>query len=110
MEGQGCGCGGVTTSLAPIEQSQLMDTLPRPSSTSPVVPAKLTGHSKYCPICMPLGKICLEEFAMSSDWDDDDDDEDHAKTEIKTIIRTRPKPVPIFYSDDYHPEATQALY
>ena len=52
-----------------------MDISSIPSSTSPVVPPKITGHFKYFAICTPLGKICLEEFAMSLDWDDDEEDQ-----------------------------------
>ena len=50
-----------------------MNTSPTPSFTLPVIPAKTTGHSKYCTICTPLGKLCPHKFAMSSDWDDDED-------------------------------------
>ena len=50
-----------------------MDTPFTPSLTSSAVPAKITEHSKYCVICTPLGKICPEEFAMSSDWDEEEE-------------------------------------
>ena len=66
----------LSTSLAPIQGSQLMDTSATPSPTSPaILTAKITEHSKYCVICTPLGQICLEGFAMSSDWDDDEEDQ-----------------------------------
>ena len=71
----------VTTSLAPIQVSQLMDPSSIPSPTSPAFSAKITEHSKYSAIYMPLGKICPEEFAMSSDWDDNK--EDQAKNKNK---------------------------
>ena len=64
---------GMITSLAPIQGSYLMDTSSMASPISPVAHAIITEHSKYCVICTPLGKICLEEFAMSLDWDNDED-------------------------------------
>ena len=55
----------------PYKGSQLTDTPSTTSSTSPAAPTKITEHSKYCVICTILGKICSEEFAMSSDWDEE---------------------------------------
>ena len=46
-----------------------------PSATFPAAPAKITEHSKYCAICTPLGKICPEDCAMSSDWAEDEEDQ-----------------------------------
>ena len=66
---------GITTSLAPIQTSQLMDTPSTLSPTSPNPPIKSSEHSNYCAICTPLGKICLKEFPMSSDWDYDEEEE-----------------------------------
>ena len=57
----------VSTSLTSIQGSQKIDTPSVPSPTSPAAHAKITEHSKYCVICTLLGKICLEEFAMSPD-------------------------------------------
>ena len=37
------------------------------SPTSPIPPE----HTKYYAICTPLGKICLNEYPMSLDWDED---------------------------------------
>ena len=74
----------MSTSLAPIQGSQLMDNPP----TSSVAPAKITEHSKYCVIFTPLGKIHPEEFAMSLDWDKEE--EDQAKDKDKTMIRSSP--------------------
>ena len=51
-----------------------MNTSSMPSPTPPAAPSKIIEHSKYCAICTPPGKICLEEFAQSSDWDEDEED------------------------------------
>ena len=59
-----------STSLVPIQGSRLMDT---PSTPLPTSPAKIKEHSKCCAICTLLGKICPEEFPMSSDGDEEDD-------------------------------------
>ena len=59
---------GATTNLAPTQTSQPMDTQSTLSPTSPIPPVKFTEHTKYCAICTPLGRICLKEFPMSSDW------------------------------------------
>ena len=67
---------GATTSLAPIQTSQLMDTPSTLSPTSPKSPTKFTEHLRYCTICIPVGKICPKEFPLSSDWDNDEKDED----------------------------------
>ena len=83
---------GTTTRLAPIKGSQVMDTSPIPSPTSPVVPTKTTGHSKYCLICMPLGKICPEEFAMSLDWDGDEEDQSRNKVKDNNQDQTQTSP------------------
>ena len=71
-----------------------MDTSSIPSPTSPVVPAKITEHSKYCAICTPLGKICLEEFAISSDLDEDE--EEQAKDKDKDNNQDQSQASPIF--------------
>ena len=76
-----------STSLAPIQGSQLIDTPSTPSPTSPAGPAKITEHSKYCAICTQLGKVCPEDFAMLSDWDEEDDqakDKDKDQKQPKT--------------------------
>ena len=75
---QGC-TQSISTSLAPIQGSQLMEALSSPSPTSHAAPAKITEHSKYSGICTRLGKICPEGFAMSSDWDEDDQAKDKEK-------------------------------
>ena len=77
----------VSTSLAPIQGSQLMDTTCTPSHTSPAAPAKITKNSQYCVISTLLGKICPEEFSMSSDWDEEDD---QAKAKDQKQPQTNP--------------------
>ena len=69
----------------------------------------ITGHSKYCAICMPLGKICPEEFAMSSYWDEEEDQAKHKDQKqpqtntsfftMKTKTLQPPKPFIIKYFD-----------
>ena len=49
---------GTTTSLAPIQTRQPMDTPSMLSPTSPEAPTKLIEHSRYCMICTPLAKTC----------------------------------------------------
>ena len=53
---------GTTTSQAPTP-SHPVNT---PTMQSPTSPIPLE-HIKYCIICTPLGKICPNEFPMSSD-------------------------------------------
>ena len=65
----------MTTRLAPTQTSQPMDTPPTRSPTSHIPPVKFTKHTKYCAICISLGKICLKEFPMSLDWDGDKEEE-----------------------------------
>ena len=60
-----------TTSLAPIQTNQPMNT---PSTLSHISPKHPTEHSNYCAICTPLGNICLQEFPISLDWDDDEEE------------------------------------
>ena len=94
----------MSTSLPPIQGSQLMDTSSMSSPTSPEAPAKITEHSNYCAICTSLGKICPEGFAMSSDWDEEenqakvkDNDQkqsqtNHSFSTAMTITLKAPKP------------------
>ena len=98
----------MTTSLAPIEGSQPMDTSPIPSPTSLVVPAKITGHSKILCSLHDTWKVWFEEFTMSSDWDDDEEDQaknkdkdnnqDHTQTcpNFSTVISITLKPLKPF--------------
>ena len=74
---------GVTTSLASIQGSQLMDMPSMPSPTSTKAPIKFTEHSRYCAICTSLGKTSPTEFVMASDWDGDKEEEDQVKGEDK---------------------------
>ena len=52
-----------------------MDTPSMSSPTSPAASEKVIENSEYCVICIPLGKICPEEFAMSSDWGNEEGDQ-----------------------------------
>ena len=63
---------GTTTSLAPIQTSQPMDTPSTLFPTSLKPPIKLTKHCKYCAKCTPHGKTYPKESPTSSDWDDDE--------------------------------------
>ena len=78
-----------STSLAPIQGSQLLDTPSSPSPTSPPAPVKIAEHSKYCAVCTTLGKICPEEFAMSSDWDEEED-QGKGKEKDQKQLKTSP--------------------
>ena len=77
----------MTTSLATIQGSQPMDI-------------KFTEHSRYCSICIPLGKTCPKIFSMSFDWDDDEEEEDQLKGEDKDKGRDqkRPQTSPRFFA------------
>ena len=66
---------GITTSLAPTQMNQAMDTPSAISHSSPRPPMKLTEHSKYSAICTSLGKIYPTELPMSLDWDGDEEEE-----------------------------------
>ena len=55
----------MSTSLAPTQGCQLLDTQSMPSPTSPAAPAKITEHSIYWLICTVLGKTCLEGFSSN---------------------------------------------
>ena len=65
---------GATISLAPTQTSQLVNTPSMLCPTYPIPPN--TEHTNYCAFCTPLGKICLNEFPMSLNWDDDDEEEE----------------------------------
>ena len=67
----------LSTNLAPVEGSQLMNTPSTPSSPSPSASTKVREDSEYCAICRPLRKDCPGKIGLSSDWDEDD----HAKDE-----------------------------
>ena len=83
-------------------------SIPMFPPTSPAAPAKVTEHSTYCAICTPLCKICLEEFAVSSDWDEDKDDQakDKDKRQWSEPVPNQPQ---FLYSNDYSSEATPTL-
>ena len=76
-----------STNLDLIQGSQLKGTPSIPSPTSPAAHTKITELSKYCSICIPLGKICSEEFAMSSDWKEEDN---QAKDKDQKQLKTHP--------------------
>ena len=67
------GCSRHDNQSGPHIDNQPMETTATLYPTSPKSPMKIIKHSKYCAICTPLGKICLKEFPMSSDWDDDEE-------------------------------------
>ena len=61
---------GATSSQAPT-YCQPMNT---PVAQSPTSPVPLE-HTKYGAICTQLGKVCPNEFPMSSDCNEDDEEE-----------------------------------
>ena len=61
--------------------SQPMEAPVAQSPTSPIPPN--TEHIKYCVICIPLGKICPNEYPMSSDWDENLEEEERKNQEIE---------------------------
>ena len=63
-----------------------------PPPTSPAAPVKITENSKHCVICAPLGKICLEEFALSPDWNEDKEDQAKDKDKDNEQNQTQTNP------------------
>ena len=58
----------VSTGLAPMQGSQLMNTLSTPLSPLPIASTKVTEDPDYCAICTQLGKDSPEKLGLSSDW------------------------------------------
>ena len=75
----------MSTSLGSIQGSQLMEIPLMSSPTSPAIPANRTEHFKYYAIYTTLGKICPEEFAVSSDWDEDKKDQAKEKAGLPVV-------------------------
>ena len=62
-----------------------------PTNQSPTSP--ISPDTKYCAICISLGKVCPYEYHMSSDWDEDLKDQERKIQEIedqKDIDRKTP--------------------
>ena len=64
----------VLTNLFPVQGSQLVGNTPSPPLTpSPTASTKVIKESRYCAICISLGKDWSGKLALSSEWDEEDD-------------------------------------
>ena len=63
----------MSTSLAQMQGSQLINTPSTSPTPSPTAFAKVADDPDYCAICKLLGKDCPGKIGLSFYWDEEDD-------------------------------------
>ena len=73
-----------STSLAPMQGSQLMNTSSTPLPPSLTTFTKVAEDSEHFVICTALGIDCPGKLGLSNDWNEEDD---HAKDKDKNNLK-----------------------